>query len=353
MNVDAKGKFAIDIGATLDGGIPGEVFSTTAARWIGIAVKGEIEQPRIMIVSVPYAVKARDAETIGGKTLVELMHSEEFKSELKSALKEITPDAQPVQQQRPTQVRQTIFTGLDKQDSSLQKEVNLATAAAGTFQYLPTTGLGVGVIGRSNSVAHGTGPTDGSTGVQGEITASNAGAYSAGVRGINNGTFALGIGVVGYQNGSGWGVLGQTPSGIGVYGYSSAGTPVLAGYGGSGVGTAIELSNGAIKVSGTNRTAFTQTLSSQLVFSASGPFPVAESAYVIDNPVCNDDPNAIVFAQTLGHLSTSAIFPGYTSNDSAPVYAAYVAEIGRWCLFHYSDNSYYATAAFNILVIKQ
>ena len=36
VKVDAKGKFALDIGATLDEGIPASVFATASGRWVGI-----------------------------------------------------------------------------------------------------------------------------------------------------------------------------------------------------------------------------------------------------------------------------------------------------------------------------
>ncbi|NCT68264.1 MAG: hypothetical protein GXC76_11585 [Rhodanobacteraceae bacterium] len=57
--------------------------------------------------------------------------------------------------------------------------------------------------------------------VVGAISSTAPGGFSSGVRGINNGTGGLGIGVYGSQAGSGWGVYGVTPSGIGVYGNSS------------------------------------------------------------------------------------------------------------------------------------
>lgn len=66
-------------------------------------------------------------------------------------------------------------------------------------------------------------------GISGTVSSTTPGSYSSGVRGINNGTGGLGIGVWGSQNGSGWGVYGETPSGIGVYGFSSGGTGVTAG----------------------------------------------------------------------------------------------------------------------------
>ncbi|MDR2282196.1 MAG: hypothetical protein LBE37_03245, partial [Sphingobacterium sp.] len=65
--------------------------------------------------------------------------------------------------------------------------------------------------------------------VQGWIDNTAAGGFSTGVKGINNGTGGLGIGVWGSHAGSGWGVYGSTPNGLGVYGSASAnGTGVYA-----------------------------------------------------------------------------------------------------------------------------
>jgi len=61
----------------------------------------------------------------------------------------------------------------------------------------------------------------------GTVTSTAPGGFSAGVRGINNGTAGLGIGVYGSQAGSGWGVYGITPTGIGVNGASTSGTGVF------------------------------------------------------------------------------------------------------------------------------
>ncbi|WP_142723464.1 collagen-like protein [Chryseobacterium sp. ON_d1] len=65
--------------------------------------------------------------------------------------------------------------------------------------------------------------------VRGIVTNTAPGGFSSAVRGINNGTGGLGIGVYGSQAGSGWGVYGVTPNGLGVYGNASAnGTGVYA-----------------------------------------------------------------------------------------------------------------------------
>jgi len=69
----------------------------------------------------------------------------------------------------------------------------------------------------------------------GTVTSASPGGFSAGVRGINNGTGGSGIGVYGSQAGSGWGVYGNTPSGIGVYGNTTSGIG-LSGNSTSGAG---------------------------------------------------------------------------------------------------------------------
>ncbi|WP_316846708.1 collagen-like protein [Pedobacter psychrodurus] len=57
--------------------------------------------------------------------------------------------------------------------------------------------------------------------VRGIVSSTAPGGFSSAIRGINNGTGGLGIGIWGSQAGSGWGVYGVTPSGLGVYGNSS------------------------------------------------------------------------------------------------------------------------------------
>jgi hypothetical protein len=61
-------------------------------------------------------------------------------------------------------------------------------------------------------------------GVHGVIGSTSPGAFSAAVRGQNNGTGGLGIGVWGSQDGSGWGVFGTSVSGRGVYGVAFSAT---------------------------------------------------------------------------------------------------------------------------------
>jgi hypothetical protein len=66
VQVDAKGKYTVMLGATKPDGLPLDLFASGEARWLGVQVEGQGEQARVLLVSVPYALKARDAETLGG-----------------------------------------------------------------------------------------------------------------------------------------------------------------------------------------------------------------------------------------------------------------------------------------------
>ena len=64
--VDASGHYSVQLGATLPNGLPKELFVSGEARWLGVQREGQTEQARVLLLSVPYAIKAADAETLGG-----------------------------------------------------------------------------------------------------------------------------------------------------------------------------------------------------------------------------------------------------------------------------------------------
>jgi trimeric autotransporter adhesin len=63
---DAKGNYVVQLGASSAEGLPLDLFTSGEGRWLGVRVNGGEEQPRILLLSVPYALKAADAETVGG-----------------------------------------------------------------------------------------------------------------------------------------------------------------------------------------------------------------------------------------------------------------------------------------------
>ena len=65
--VDASGRYTVVLGMASP--LPANLFVSGEARWLDVAVEGLAPQPRRLLVSVPYALKAADAETVGGKPL--------------------------------------------------------------------------------------------------------------------------------------------------------------------------------------------------------------------------------------------------------------------------------------------
>src|SRR6266446_10005844 len=69
VELDEQGRYTVLLGATKSEGLPLELFTTGEPRWLGVQVNlpKEVEQSRVLLVSVPYALKAADAESLGGK----------------------------------------------------------------------------------------------------------------------------------------------------------------------------------------------------------------------------------------------------------------------------------------------
>jgi len=67
VQADGKGNYTVLLGSSHAEGLPTDIFASSDARWLGVQVEGQQEQPRTLLVSAPYALKALDAETIGGK----------------------------------------------------------------------------------------------------------------------------------------------------------------------------------------------------------------------------------------------------------------------------------------------
>src|ERR1022692_1554103 len=63
---EASGQYSVLLGSTKTEGVAAELFSDQEQRWLGVEVQGQPEQARVLLVSVPYAFRAHEAETLGG-----------------------------------------------------------------------------------------------------------------------------------------------------------------------------------------------------------------------------------------------------------------------------------------------
>jgi len=68
VQVDSQGKYTALLGSASTNGLPLNLFTAGQAHWLEAQPAGSeyAEQPRVMLVGVPYAMKAADADTLGG-----------------------------------------------------------------------------------------------------------------------------------------------------------------------------------------------------------------------------------------------------------------------------------------------
>jgi len=66
VTIGEDGSYSLLLGSANSGGLPQTVFAGGAARWLGVSVERGPEQDRVLLSSVPYAMKSADAELLAG-----------------------------------------------------------------------------------------------------------------------------------------------------------------------------------------------------------------------------------------------------------------------------------------------
>lgn len=165
--------------------------------------------------------------------------------------------------------------------------------------------------------------------IKGTISSTNPGCFSAAVRGQNNGTGGLGIGVYGSQNGSGWGIYGTSPTGIGVHGNSENGYAI---FGQSSTGTAFygTSTNGPIAYF-TNTTAGNTNTVLTAITSGGGKTAVFSNTY-------SSNSNTVLTASTSGTGSVGSFSITNVANDNTTLTAS-TNGTGRTATFTNTNNS--------------
>jgi hypothetical protein len=150
------------------------------------------------------------------------------------------------------------------------------------------------------------------------------------------GSSATSSGVAGTSS-TGMGVSGESASGAGVFGISSSGPGVIAVNSGSGSGVALEVSNGAVRVSGTVTPAFVVTTT---------PANTAGHITTLDHPLLNNAPNAIVFVTRVWGGAG-----GSTANITSLVSVFYNGT--SWAIFREDGLGMPFDTRFNVLVVSR
>ena len=93
VQVQLDGSYSVLLGAASPAGLPQTVFAGGAARWLGVSVDRSPEQERVLLSSVPYAMKSADAESLAGHAASDFVTQEQLAALAASS----APAAQAVQ----------------------------------------------------------------------------------------------------------------------------------------------------------------------------------------------------------------------------------------------------------------
>src|SRR5215831_12921508 len=224
VEVDERGAYTALLGATQPTGMPAEVFRLDEARWLGVQVQGQAQKPRTVLVSVPYALKAVEAEKLSGKSLSDFVMSDSLGDQVRR-----------VMEGQSLVASQATSTGTRQPGQTTANSTSSPTTTTAGPMFPPSTFSGTNSTQIVSVQQNGSG-----NGLYAQTASSTGGSGVVGVA-ASNSTSNNQNGVIGFNAGAGSGVAGiaTNPSaGVGVYGQSANFAGVF------GNGTSTSYSNG-------------------------------------------------------------------------------------------------------------
>jgi len=76
--IGEDGSYSVLLGSANPSGLPQAVFAGGAARWLGVSVDRTAESERVLLSSVPYAMKSADAESLSGHAASDFVTQEQL-----------------------------------------------------------------------------------------------------------------------------------------------------------------------------------------------------------------------------------------------------------------------------------
>jgi hypothetical protein len=80
VTVDRQGNYSIVLGITKPDGVPVELLSSGLARWLGIRLENNVESPRIVFTSVPFAFHASSADSLANHAATEYVLAQQLQT---------------------------------------------------------------------------------------------------------------------------------------------------------------------------------------------------------------------------------------------------------------------------------
>jgi hypothetical protein len=214
VQVDGSGRYAVLLGATSSEGIPAELFISGEAQWLGIQVQGQSEQPRILLVSVPYALRAAEADALAGHAASDFVTTERLATAVQQQLETI-----PVRSSNQVVYRKSA----SRASTPVDPATNFIDSTANQVVLVTQNGAGAGVVATAgNNYALSGSSTN--TAIYGSSTGATH-STAAAIEGLTTSTSGRGIfGYASSATGYNFGLSGQSNSvnGTGIFAVSTA-----------------------------------------------------------------------------------------------------------------------------------
>jgi len=144
VSIDATGIYTILLGGASAQGLPQSVFAKGQARWLGVSVEQAPELERVLLTSVPYAMKSADAETLAGRAAADFVTQEQLATLAQETAAQpagVTPQALAALTGSGTLNTVSLWTGASTLGNS---EIVQGTSGIGINVASPATTLDVG-----------------------------------------------------------------------------------------------------------------------------------------------------------------------------------------------------------------
>lgn len=80
VTVDSQGNYSVVLGITKPDGVPAELLSSGLTRWLGIQLENNVESPRIVFTSVPFAFHASSADSLANHAASEYVLAQQLQT---------------------------------------------------------------------------------------------------------------------------------------------------------------------------------------------------------------------------------------------------------------------------------
>ena len=234
---DGSGQYGVLLGSTTATGLPSDLFSQQEQRWLGVQVQGQPEQPRVLLVSVPYAFKAVEADRLAGHSVSEFVTADSLQKAVQQQLQQQTtgvakagPAAANPKSAQAGQVATVTDPATNFVDSTTDQVVSVRQNGSGKAIYA--------AAGRTSAIVGISGADAGMYGVSTATTGQTAGikASSSSPRGYGLVAFETATTGTGFS----YGIYGTAAStlGVGIRGTATAASGTTVGIWGGSASTA-------------------------------------------------------------------------------------------------------------------